>query len=120
VLGQSSVRDAEVLSFRELSIAQIRASRGLLLSAPLTYPAATPNKFALRICRELGARTELFNGEFVAGLPLYAPDRATRKMDERSFIDVIRGSHGIIVSTPGYHGSLSGPIKNGKRDLGAA
>jgi FMN reductase len=67
---------------------------------------------ALRVCEELGARTELFNGEFVASLPLYAPDRTARNPDERRFIDVIRGSHGMIVGTPGYHGSISGPIKN--------
>ena len=67
---------------------------------------------ALKFAEELGSRTTLFGGEFVAGLPLYVPDRKARTSDELAFIDSIRRCHGIIVSTPGYHGCLSGPIKN--------
>lgn len=67
---------------------------------------------ALEFAEELGAQTKLFGGEFVTGLPLYVPDRQTRTDEELAFIDAIRRCHGIIVSTPGYHGSLSGPIKN--------
>jgi FMN reductase len=67
---------------------------------------------ALKFAEELGSQTKLFGGEFVAGLPLYVPDRKTRTPEELAFIDSIRRCHGIIVSTPGYHGSLSGPIKN--------
>ena len=67
---------------------------------------------SLRAAEKLGARTKLFNGEFVSRLPLYVPDRAMRNSDKREFVDAVRRSHGIIVGTPGYHGSLSGPIKN--------
>jgi FMN reductase len=67
---------------------------------------------ALKFAEELGSQTTLFGGEFVAGLPLYVPDRKTRTPDELEFIDAIRRCHGIVVSTPGYHGCLSGPIKN--------
>jgi FMN reductase len=67
---------------------------------------------ALRAAEELGAQTRLFNGEFVARLPLYIPDRSTRTSDEREFIDAVRICDGVIVGTPGYHGSLSGPVKN--------
>lgn len=67
---------------------------------------------ALRTCAGLGAETVLFNGDFVSRLPLYVPDRITRNQDEQDFITAIRSCHGIIVGTPGYHGSLSGPIKN--------
>lgn len=67
---------------------------------------------ALREAQRLGAKTRVFNGAFVSRLPLYSPDRASRNSDEREFIDAIRSCHGVIVGTPGYHGSLSGPIKN--------
>jgi FMN reductase len=67
---------------------------------------------ALRAAEKMGARTRLFNGEFVSRLPLYVPDRAARTADELAFIETVRKSHGVIVGTPGYHGSLSGPIKN--------
>lgn len=60
----------------------------------------------------LGARTRLFDGAFVLGLPLYDPGRATRNADEAELVNAVRSCDGIIISTPGYHGSLSGPIKN--------
>lgn len=67
---------------------------------------------ALRAAEKFGATTQLFNGEFVSNLPLYIPDRETRSADELLFIETVRKCHGVIVGTPGYHGSLSGPIKN--------
>ena len=67
---------------------------------------------ALRSAERLGAETRLFDGTFVSGLPLYVPDRRERTDAERDFIATMRRCHGVIVGTPGYHGSLSGPIKN--------
>jgi FMN reductase len=67
---------------------------------------------ALLSAEKLGATTRFFNGEFVSRMPLYIPDRVIRNAGEREFIDAIRVCHGVIVGTPGYHGSLSGPIKN--------
>jgi FMN reductase len=67
---------------------------------------------ALAFAEEQGATTELFGGEFICGLPLYRPDRQQHTVEERTFIESIRRCNGVIVSTPGYHGSLSGPIKN--------
>lgn len=66
----------------------------------------------LRVCSDLGAEPVLFSGEFISRLPLYVPDRASRSPEEQEFVAAVRVCHGIIVSTPGYHGSLSGPIKN--------
>ena len=67
---------------------------------------------ALRSAETLGAHTRLFNGEFVSRLPLYIPERTSRNEDEREFVQTVRDCDGIIVATPGYHGTLSGPIKN--------
>jgi FMN reductase len=66
----------------------------------------------LRAAQMLGAQTKLFNGDFVSRLPLYIPDRPDRTPDELEFVGAVRLCNGIIVGTPGYHGSLSGPIKN--------
>jgi FMN reductase len=67
---------------------------------------------ALRSAARLGAETRLFDGSFVSRLPPYIPDRTERTAEERGFIATTRRCHGVIVATPGYHGSLSGPIKN--------
>ena len=67
---------------------------------------------ALGFAEQLGSQTQLFGGDFVARLPLYVPDRKVRTADERAFIDTIRRCHGVIISTPGYHGGVSAPIKN--------
>jgi FMN reductase len=67
---------------------------------------------ALRWAQTLGARTKLFNGEFVSRLPLYLPGRSIRSPEEQELIDGVRLCQGVIVGTPGYHGSLSGSIKN--------
>jgi FMN reductase len=67
---------------------------------------------ALRVAERLGAKTRMFDGEFVSRLPLYIPDRIVRGCDEIEFVEAVRNCQGIIVGTPGYHGSLSGPIKN--------
>jgi FMN reductase len=67
---------------------------------------------ALQAAERLGAETRLFHGEFISRLPLYSPERSYRTPDEQTYIDTVRRCHGIIVGTPGYHGSLSGPIKN--------
>ncbi len=67
---------------------------------------------ALAAAAAEGAEIELFDGPFLASLPLYIPDRVERTDDERRFVEAVRGCDGIIVGSPGYHGSLSGPIKN--------
>lgn len=54
----------------------------------------------------------LFDGPFIAALPMYNPDRAERTDAEICFIDTIRQCDGVIVGSPGYHGNLSGPVKN--------
>ncbi len=92
------------------------------LSAPLIVGiggTARPNSTseravaeALRCARQQGAETRLFDGEFVSGLPLYVPERKERTAAERDFVATMRRCNGVIVATPGYHGSLSGPIKN--------
>lgn len=67
---------------------------------------------ALAAAAAMGARTQLIDGPFLSRLPLYIPDRTERNADEQAFIAAIRACDGLIVATPGYHGSLSGPIKN--------
>jgi FMN reductase len=66
----------------------------------------------LKAAEQLGARTQLFGGEFISRLPLYVPETHCTDSKERAYLKAVQQCHGIIVSTPGYHGSVSGPVKN--------
>jgi len=67
---------------------------------------------ALREAERLGARTRLFDGTFISSLPLYLPERHAETAAVNDFLSAARQCDGFIVATPGYHGSLSGSIKN--------
>jgi FMN reductase len=67
---------------------------------------------ALKFVEARGCRSRLFGGEFLARLPLYVPGQGARNQDETEFIKAIRRCDGVIICTPGYHGCISGPIKN--------
>jgi FMN reductase len=67
---------------------------------------------ALRAVEAGGGRTRLLGGEFLAGLPLFNPSPGGPTEAQRVLADAVREADGIIVATPGYHGSLSGVMKN--------
>ena len=68
-------------------------------------------RYTLAHAETLGVRTELLGADAL-GLPLYAPGGGA--LDERAshLIGVLREADGIIIGTPGYHGSMSGLVKN--------
>jgi FMN reductase len=66
---------------------------------------------ALRAAADLGAETLAFGGEALAGLPLYTPG-AVRLPGETALVDAVRRASGVIIASPGYHGSVSGLVKN--------
>ena len=67
---------------------------------------------ALKAAETAGAQTALFGGPFLARLPIYAPEKSERSSEQNEFIEAVRASDGIIVATPGYHGGISGLVKN--------
>ncbi len=68
-------------------------------------------RLALACARAQGSRIELFSGEDL-NLPMYAPQSAHRPLPAARLIAALRAADGIIVASPGYHGSLSGMLKN--------
>jgi FMN reductase len=66
---------------------------------------------ALKAAQLAGAETLLLAGSALE-LPMYAPERLERSVHSRELISSLRRSHGVIVVSPGYHGSVSGLIKN--------
>ncbi len=79
-----------------------------------TRPGSTSERvlqYCLAKARELGADTELLTGAQIL-LPIYTPESPERNAEARHLVSVLRRANGIIVASPGYHGSLSGLIKN--------
>jgi FMN reductase len=69
-------------------------------------------RFALGICEKEGAETVVFAGPVLDALPHYAPENPERSDEARDLVAACRRADGIIVATPGYHGSISGLVKN--------
>ena len=67
---------------------------------------------ALRQAEAGGARTKLFGGEFLERLPHFNPGPAGPSAQQAELAEAVRDADGIILATPGYHGSLSGVVKN--------
>lgn len=67
---------------------------------------------ALRAAEARGARVKLLGGEFLARLPIYNPSAGDPTPEQAELAEAVRTADGVIVATPGYHGSLSGVIKN--------
>ncbi|WP_083840987.1 NADPH-dependent FMN reductase [Saccharomonospora marina] len=68
-------------------------------------------RIALEGAAEAGARTAAVTGDGLA-LPFYestVEDRAPRATE---FVQAVREADGLIVVSPGYHGALSGLVKN--------
>jgi FMN reductase len=74
---------------------------------------------ALAAAEAAGARTQLFGGEMLATLPIYNPSEPGEHAHRASLAEAVREADGVIIATPGYHGSLSGLLKNALDSLEA-
>ncbi|SAK81379.1 NADPH-dependent FMN reductase family protein [Caballeronia temeraria] len=68
--------------------------------------------FALRGAQETGASVQLFGGAFLHSLPHYAPESRELTDEQHELIEAVRAADAIIIATPGYHGGISGLVKN--------
>jgi FMN reductase len=79
-----------------------------------TRPGSSSEKalrYALALGKTEGADVELFDGTSI-NLPMYAPESPVRSEEALRLIAALRRAHGVILSTPCYHGSVSGLVKN--------
>jgi FMN reductase len=77
-------------------------------------PASSTEKAlaaALGSAAALGADTVLI-GAAELKLPVYAPENPERTENALRLVDQLRRADGIILASPGYHGGLSGLVKN--------
>ncbi|HEY8615522.1 NAD(P)H-dependent oxidoreductase [Phenylobacterium sp.] len=67
---------------------------------------------ALRAAEQGGAETRLLGGEFLARLPVFDPRPGEASEPQQELAEAIRAADGVIIASPGYHGSMSGIVKN--------
>jgi len=67
---------------------------------------------SLRRAEELGAETRLFGGQFLARLPTFDPHPGNPTPEQLELVEAVRAADGILIGSPGYHGSISGVVKN--------
>ena len=80
-----------------------------------TLRANSSTEKALRVvlgaAAALGAETMLLGGAEL-DLPLYAPDRPDRTPAAARLVEALRRADGVVLGSPGYHGGISGLVKN--------
>src|ERR1700682_3212326 len=93
---------------RPLSSLYIVAVGGTLRANSSTERAM---RHVLAAAQRAGARTKLISGSSLE-LPLYQPDNPERSEGARDLVAELALADGIILGSPGYHGSISGLVKN--------
>jgi FMN reductase len=78
-------------------------------------PGSTTEKAlacSLRTAEAAGAETLLLGGAFLATLPIFDPRDGEIVEAQQVLADAVRSADGVIIASPGYHGSISGVVKN--------
>lgn len=68
-------------------------------------------RIALAAAASAGAETLMIEGPALE-LPLYAPERPGRDAGARRLVEAIARADGVLIGSPGYHGGISGLVKN--------
>ena len=68
-------------------------------------------RYACRPLVEAGADLKVFGGEYIDALPNYR-GKNYRAGDGSELVEAVRQADGILVAAPGYHGTVSGLVKN--------
>ncbi|MBC7203280.1 MAG: NAD(P)H-dependent oxidoreductase [Pusillimonas sp.] len=66
---------------------------------------------ALRMAESRGARTLMLSGPAL-DMETFDPAVASRSENAQRLVEVLRAADGIILSSPSYHGTISGHLKN--------
>jgi FMN reductase len=77
--------------------------------------AGSTSERVLHACLEhaerLGVRTLAISGEALR-LPIYEADGSTRTAQASELVRAVAAADGLIIASPGYHGGISGLVKN--------
>lgn len=72
----------------------------------------TALRSALRAAEAEGATTVVHAGAQLVRLPMYDPSSPERVPAARALLEDLRRADGVVIASPGYHGSVSGLVKN--------
>ena len=78
------------------------------------YPGSTTEqamRLATRPAAEAGAEVSVFGGEYLASLAHYRSTEYEAGSGSE-LVEAVRSADGVIISAPGYHGTISGLVKN--------
>ncbi|MEV0358230.1 NAD(P)H-dependent oxidoreductase [Nocardia sp. NPDC050697] len=80
-----------------------------------TLRAGSSTERALRHClaavERNGGETALFAGPDI-DLPMYSPNDAERTAAATALVTALRRADAVVIGSPGYHGGVSGLVKN--------
>jgi FMN reductase len=65
---------------------------------------------ALASAERRGGRVEMFAGTELARLPHYLTPPSRNSTAGRNLVKQVRAADGLIIASPGYHGSISGLV----------
>jgi FMN reductase len=68
-------------------------------------------RYSLKSVERQGGRSMLFSGQDL-DLPMYAPHQLERTPKALELVGALRDADAVIVGSPGYHGAISGLVKN--------
>lgn len=68
-------------------------------------------RFATRSAAEAGAQVEVFGGDYLASLAHYGGTDHEPGSGAK-LIEAVRQADGVLIAAPGYHGTISGLVKN--------
>ena len=67
---------------------------------------------ALAAAEREGVRTKLLGSQTLTSLPHYLTPASRICAHARELLEYVRKADGVIIASPGYHGSISGIVKN--------
>ena len=69
-------------------------------------------RIAMSAAESAGADVQMFGGEVLASLPHYLVSSAADNPCAVLLLKAIRAADGVVIASPGYHGTISGLLKN--------
>ncbi len=90
-------------------------ARPLIVGIGGTTREGSSTEQAMRTCLQAaarqGAEVALLTGSELL-LPMYSPTDVERTPQARRLVDLVRRCDGLVIGSPGYHGTISGLVKN--------